>query len=91
LTCRVGATTALTLEQLSLNVCRALRLEANGRGPAWMGLDTVAYRLKVPTPQLGQPIYFAKMNGWVQTAGVPPHSVVLTPQGHLASRTGRAL
>jgi hypothetical protein len=68
---------APSLEQRSRQVCRALALETNGRANWWIAVDTLAYRLKEEATQLQQPIYFAKMQGWIDTAGVPPHSVIL--------------
>jgi hypothetical protein len=68
---------ASSLEKRSRQFCRALTLETNGRVNWWIAVDTLAYRLKEPAAQLQQPIYFAKMHGWIDTAGVPPHSVIL--------------
>ena len=68
---------APSLEERSRQVCRALALETNGRANWWIAVDTLAYRLKEPPAQLQQPIYFAKMQGWIDTAGFPPHSVIL--------------
>jgi hypothetical protein len=78
-------TDAPTLETSALHLCKALHIETSGR-PSWpVAVATVAHRLKKPPGELHDAIYYAKMNGWLGTGGVPVHSLMLTSAGQLAT------
>jgi hypothetical protein len=78
-----------TLESAALHLCKALQIETGARPGWWVAVDTVAYRLKAPAPQLHDAIYFAKMNGWLGTGGVPVHSLQLRGEGQLVATRAR--
>jgi hypothetical protein len=82
--------TDATLETSALHLCKAVQIETSGR-PSWpVAVDTVAYRLKKPARQLHDAIYYAKMNGWLDTGGVPVHSLVLKSAGQVATARAKA-
>jgi hypothetical protein len=73
------------LERSALDLCKARQKETRARFRWWISVDTVAYRLKKPAGQLHDAIYYAKMNGWLNTGGVPVHSLVLEQEGRMAT------
>jgi hypothetical protein len=83
-------TDAPTLETSALHLCRALHIETSGRLSWPVAVGTVAHRLKKPAGELHDAIYFAKMNGWLGTGGVPVHSLVLTSAGQVATARAKA-
>jgi hypothetical protein len=78
-------TRVCSLETSALRLCKAVHIETSGR-PSWpVAVHTVAYRMKVSEDQLHDSIYYAKMNGWVSTGGVPVHSLMLRTEGQVAA------
>jgi hypothetical protein len=74
-----------SLEAFALRLCKVVHIETSNR-PSWpVAVHTVAYRMKVSENELHDAIYYAKMNGWLGTGGVPVHSVVLRTEGQVAS------
>ena len=77
------------LETSALDLCRALQKETSARPRWWVSVDTIAYRLKKPADQLHDAIYYAKMNGWLNTGGVPVHSLVIEQEGQMTTARAR--
>lgn len=76
-------------ERLVLAVCRALDRAHAGKRLAWASVDDVARALPtVTSEQLDAAIAVAVERGWMQAAGRPAHSVLLTAAGRSAIGAG---
>lgn len=72
------------IERLLLKLCQAVETVHAGRRLRWATVDQVHALLPIDHDQLEAAIAVAVQRGWLEAAGSPAHSVLLTASGRSA-------